>query len=66
MYVCLCNALTDQDISQAAARGARSVDEAYQMFGTDVCCGQCTCMAQDIIDSTEAPLYGGLALQAAE
>ena len=50
MYVCICNALTDYEISVVSKEGARTVDDAYKALGTQVCCGQCRCAAQDIID----------------
>lgn len=61
MYVCICNALTDQQILDAAERGARTVADAYQLHGVEINCGQCSCMAQDIIDDVARPL-----MQAAE
>jgi bacterioferritin-associated ferredoxin len=62
MYVCICNALTDSEIAEATARGARTVKEAYAALGVEINCGQCQCMAQDIINSAQ-PAY---TLQAAE
>ena len=62
MYVCICNALTDSELSEASKRGARTVREAYAALGVEINCGQCQCMAQDIINQAE-PAY---ALQAAE
>jgi bacterioferritin-associated ferredoxin len=62
MYVCICNALTDQQIVTAIEQGARTVAEAYRTLGVEINCGHCTCMAQDLIDDVARP---GL-LQAAE
>ena len=62
MYVCICNALTDQQITTAAEKGARTVADAYRMFGVEINCGQCTCLAQDLIDDVAGPAL----LQAAE
>jgi bacterioferritin-associated ferredoxin len=62
MYVCICNALTDSEIAEASRRGARTVREAYAALGVEINCGQCQCMAQDIISQSE-PAY---TLQAAE
>ena len=76
MYVCICNALTDKELSEVAHQGARTVDDAFRMLGTEVCCGQCRCMAEDVIESTTAksvsaesrggPAPGAYILQAAE
>ena len=51
MYVCVCNALTDKDIIEASGRGARTYDDAFRMLGAEVCCGQCRCMAEEVIES---------------
>jgi bacterioferritin-associated ferredoxin len=61
MYVCICNALTDQQILTAAEQGARTVADAYRLHGVEINCGHCTCMAQDLIDDVAYPM-----LQAAE
>lgn len=61
MYVCICNALTDQEILTASEQGARTVADAYRVLGVEINCGQCTCMAQDLIDEVRTPH-----LQAAE
>ncbi len=58
MYVCICNALTDKELSEVAHQGARTVDDAFRMLGTEVCCGQCRCMAEDVIESTTANPIG--------
>ncbi len=62
MYVCICNALTDQQIISATEQGARTVADAYRIFGVEINCGHCTCMAQDLIDDVARPAL----LQAAE
>ncbi len=62
MYVCICNALTDQQILTAAEQGARTVADAYRVLGAEINCGQCACLAKDLIDDVVRP---GL-LQAAE
>ena len=54
MYVCICNALTDKDISQAAQDGARDVDDAYKMLDSEICCGECYCTAEAVINSTHS------------
>ncbi len=62
MYVCICNALTDSEIAEASRLGARTVKEAYAALSVEINCGQCQCMAQDIINQAE-PAY---MMQAAE
>ena len=53
MFICICNALTDQQISEASKGGCRTVPDAYRALGAEICCGQCRCEAQDIIDQTQ-------------
>ncbi len=42
MYVCLCNALTDRQVKQAAATtGATKPSQVYAACGCRAQCGQC-------------------------
>jgi bacterioferritin-associated ferredoxin len=42
MYICLCNALTDQKLKQAAAStGSQRPGEVYAACGCRAQCGQC-------------------------
>ena len=42
MYVCLCNALTDRQVKQAAvAAGVTKTSEVYAACGCRAQCGQC-------------------------
>ena len=50
MIVCVCNRLTEDEVRDAAARGARSPETAYACLGCDVQCGCCLDYAQDVID----------------
>lgn len=54
MYVCICNALTDREIAEASRLGARTVKEAYAALGVEINCGQCRCLAEDIIKQESA------------
>lgn len=62
MYVCICNALTDQQIVTAAEQGARTVAEAYRVLGVEINCGHCACLAEELISDAARPVL----LQAAE
>lgn len=48
MYVCICNAVTDRAIREAAASGARSFDEVRSRTGCADCCGSCEDLAARI------------------
>lgn len=52
MYICICNALTDKQISDASKGGCKTVADAYRSLGAEICCGQCRCEAQEIIDES--------------
>ena len=54
MYICICNALRDKDLS-AASGGARSVAEVFRRCGRRPQCGKClTDVAQIIEDTRDA------------
>ena len=50
MYVCLCTAVTDTEIREAANSGAQDVDGLGDSLGVGTCCGSCRETAQAIID----------------
>jgi bacterioferritin-associated ferredoxin len=44
MYVCLCNALTDSQVREAAAAGARRPRDVFETCGCGAQCASCTRM----------------------
>ena len=46
MYVCVCQAVTDRQIRQAAAGGARTLDDLRRELGVARECGQCASHAR--------------------
>ena len=50
MYVCVCQAVTDQDIRRAIARGARSFADVQACTGCSSSCGCCETEAREITD----------------
>jgi bacterioferritin-associated ferredoxin len=48
MYVCLCNALTDQDVSRASARGACRPAEILAACNCRAQCGTCARTLREI------------------
>jgi bacterioferritin-associated ferredoxin len=52
MYICLCNAITDRQIVQAAECGARSGEDLANGLGVGVTCGSCRACAKEILMET--------------
>lgn len=55
MYVCLCNAVTDRAIREAAARGIDTMDALAAETGVGTCCGACRPLALQILDEAQSP-----------
>lgn len=54
MVVCVCNAIRERDVRQAARDGATSACAAYRALGRQPKCGQCVPFARSIIDQERA------------
>ena len=52
MYVCLCNEVTDRQIRDAVARGARRLEDLSRELGVATGCGSCACLASDLLGDT--------------
>lgn len=50
MYVCLCNSITEKDITALAADGVTDAEAAYDRLGIEVDCGHCLDFAQMLLD----------------
>ena len=53
MIVCVCNAITETEVREAARAGATSPDKAYARLGCEPHCGCCLDYAQDLIDQEQ-------------
>jgi len=49
MYICLCNAITEREIIQAAELGARSPEDLASGLGVGLGCGRCTSCAKALL-----------------
>lgn len=49
MYICLCNAITERQIVQAAELGARSPEDLAQELGVGLGCGRCLSCARTLL-----------------
>ena len=55
MYVCICNAITDKQIRQAAESGVHDLWQLQKKLGVASNCGSCKEQASEILrDSREA------------
>ena len=64
MYVCICNAVTDRSIREAASAGVRSFSELRARTGCGDCCGSCEDLAREILDAAAKPRVLDLPLMA--
>jgi bacterioferritin-associated ferredoxin len=55
MYVCICNAITDKQIRQAARSGVSSLWELQKELGVASNCGKCRETAVDILREHARP-----------
>jgi len=52
MYICLCNAVTERQIAEAAKLGARDPDDLARELGVGLGCGRCVSCAKDVLRET--------------
>ena len=50
MIVCVCNAINEDEVREAARKGARTPEEAYASRGCEPHCCCCLDYAQELID----------------
>ncbi len=54
MYVCICKAITDADIREAAETGTADIEHLTEVLGIGAGCGTCLEMAESIFDACRA------------
>lgn len=54
MYVCICNAVTDRTIREAAAAGVRCLGELTMQTGCGGGCGSCVELAEQLLSEVQA------------
>ena len=52
MYICICNAVTERAIRDAALSGVRTLPELSRRTGCADCCGSCADLANEILEQT--------------
>ena len=50
MYVCICNALTDTQVTRAIENGCRQSNDVYKAYGTQPQCGSCMETMSNMLD----------------
>jgi len=53
MYVCVCKAVTDRQIRQAAADGARTLKDLRRELGVTRDCGRCASCAHECLKEAQ-------------
>lgn len=54
MVVCVCNAIRECQVREAARSGSTTACQAYRSLGRQPKCGQCVTFARAIIDEERA------------
>ena len=54
MYVCVCQAVTDRQIREAAHHGARTLKDLRRDLGVTLDCGRCASCARDCLKEAQA------------
>lgn len=49
MYVCICNAITERDIKEAARNGVCSMEALGDRLKVATCCGNCRDCARKVL-----------------
>jgi bacterioferritin-associated ferredoxin len=66
MYVCVCHAVTDRQIREAAESGARTLKDLRRDLGVTRDCGRCaSCARQCLHEANVAQVKPGKGLRAA-
>ena len=54
MYVCVCNAVTDNDIRGAVEQGADTLEALSERLKVATCCGRCADCARHVLHQAMA------------
>ena len=54
MYICICNAIRETDLRQAALESAGDAEATYATLGKRPNCGQCLTKAEEILEQERA------------
>jgi bacterioferritin-associated ferredoxin len=59
MYVCVCNKVTDKQITEAVRRGTDTLEAVSRELGVASCCGRCRDCALRVIHEAGQPAWAG-------
>jgi bacterioferritin-associated ferredoxin len=65
MYVCVCNAVTDRAVREAAAAGVRCLGELTMRTGCAGTCGSCADLAEQVLRDASFPHATNLSMDVA-
>lgn len=65
MYVCVCSAVTERQIHQAARSGAQTLQDLRVSLGVAAECGRCASCARQCLREVQSGTQPGLQLAAA-
>lgn len=54
MYLCVCNAINEDDAEEAIKAGAENAEEIHQYFGASICCGKCLSEIEEFLTQEKA------------
>jgi bacterioferritin-associated ferredoxin len=54
MYICVCQGVTDRQITEAVASGASSLEDLQDQLGVAVTCGTCSIAAAQVLHESLA------------
>ncbi|MGH8215010.1 MAG: (2Fe-2S)-binding protein [Rhodanobacteraceae bacterium] len=52
MYVCICKAVSDQDIRRAVTHGVHCFEDLQARTGCATCCGCCETEARELLETS--------------
>ena len=57
MYVCICNAITDNQIIEAQQNGHTTLKQITRLLGVGNCCGRCVATAKEVMSDNKVHKY---------
>lgn len=58
MILCVCNAVTENEVRDLARSGVRTPEEAYAALGYEPECGSCLCYAEQLMAEERSKMPG--------